>query len=81
MSVKVEVDILDAVLLARLRDAKAVASMSWDSNIREDVKIKVELTYPLGSKMPTKVMDTINACITDCITAFGDSERTNYVDP
>jgi hypothetical protein len=75
VSVKVEIDLLDAKLLSLLEKSKASACMSWDTNIREDVRIKVELTYPIGSQVPTTAIDEINSCITDCVTAFGDTSN------
>jgi hypothetical protein len=72
---KVEVKAVDAALLTALRSAKANQCMSWDSSIRNGVVIKVEITYPLGSTVPNAVLDAVNECITDCNTAFGNTDN------
>lgn len=73
MSVKVEVNLEDARMLALLIAAKARGCMSWDVNIPDGVTMKVEIAFPIGTTVPAVALDSVNACIAACNKAFAES--------
>lgn len=70
MSMKVEIDHIDAELLCLLKQAKASRVMNWDTSIREGVTLKIHIDYGLTDVIPQSAFDAINRCIADCVSAF-----------
>ena len=74
MSMKVEVDAVDAEILSVLRKATDIYEvLNWDSSISKDVTIKVEIKYPPGGSVPTAAIAAVNDCIGKCVSAFAGS--------
>jgi uncharacterized protein YejL (UPF0352 family) len=69
MSMKVEVDAVDAELIAVLRKHKASSSMSWDVTLAPGITMKVDISYPLTHSIPDRIISAVTTCIADSINA------------
>lgn len=70
MSMKIEIDAIDAEVLSILKKHDARGCLSWDVTIASGVTMKMQLTMPLGAEAPAMAIDAINACMGACIAAF-----------
>ena len=70
MTFRVEVDAIDAELLSVMKRANARGCLQWDSNLKDGVTLKVEIGHPIGTTVPTGVMDAVNKCIAECVAAY-----------
>lgn len=73
MSMKVEVDAVDAELIAALSKYKASSSMAWDVTLATGVTMKIDVGYPLTYSIP----DAIIAAVTTCIAASIEAAKAN----
>lgn len=69
MSMRVEVDAVDAELIAVLRKHKAASAMGWDVTLAPGVTMKVEVTYPLTYSIPDAIITAVTTCIGASIEA------------
>lgn len=71
MSMKVEVDAVDAEMISLLRRVTGVYQvLNWDSSMAKDVTIKVEIKFPPGSTVPEAAIEAVNECVGKCVRAF-----------
>lgn len=69
MSMKVEVDAVDAELIAALRRCKASSSMSWDVTLAPGINMKIDISYPLTHSIPEAIITAVTTCIAASIDA------------
>jgi len=69
MSMKVEIDAVDAELIGILRKYKASSVMAWDVTLAPGVTMKIEVNYPLTYSIPAAIISAATACIADSIDA------------
>jgi hypothetical protein len=69
MSMKVEIDAIDAELLGALRKCKASSVMAWDVTLAPGVTIKVDVNYPLTYSIPAAIVSAVTTCIAASIEA------------
>lgn len=69
MSMKVEVDAVDAELIGALRKYKASSVMSWDVTLAPGVTMKIDVNYPLAHTIPPAIISAVTACIANSIEA------------
>ncbi len=71
MSMKVEVDAVDAGIIACLKKATGIYSvMNWDVSVSKDVTIKIEIKFPPTGLVPTAAIAAVNECVGKCVQAF-----------
>ena len=76
---KVEVDAIDAEMIAMLRKHQAYGVMSWDVTLRPGVTMKIEVNYPITYSVPPEIISAVTACIADSIDALTPSAETQGV--
>lgn len=80
MSMKVEIDAVDAELISALRKCKASSVMAWDVTLAPGVTMKIDVSYPLTYSIPSAIISAVTACIGASIDAskapVSESERT-----
>jgi hypothetical protein len=76
MSMKVEVDAVDAELIAVLRRCKASSVMAWDVTLAPGVTMKVDVNYPLTYSIPASIISAVTACIAASIEAAKPTENS-----
>ncbi len=69
MSMKFEVDAVDAELIAVLRRCKASSSMAWDVTLAPGITMKVDISYPLTYSIPERIISAVTTCIAESINA------------
>ncbi len=77
MSMKVEVEAVDAELIAILRKYKASSVMSWDVTLVPGVTMKVDVNYPLTYSIPASIIAAVTACIAASIDAAKPNAPTS----
>lgn len=70
MSMKVEVDAVDAEMIAMLRKYKASRVMSWDVTLLPGVTMKIDIDHPLTYSVPSEIVAAVTACIADSIAVL-----------
>lgn len=78
MSMKVEVDAVDAELIAALKRYKASSNMSWDVTLAAGVTMKVDVSYPLSYSIPATIISAVTACIAASIEAAKPNENSAH---
>lgn len=75
MSMKVEVDSVDAEVVSALRRCKASSVMSWDVTLAAGVTMKVDVSYPLTYSIPASIISAVTACIAASIEAVRPADQ------
>jgi len=77
MSMKVEIDVVDAELLSALRKCKASSVMAWDVTLAPGVTMKIDVNYPLTYSIPAAIISAVTACIAASIEAAKVPDSAN----
>lgn len=67
MSMKVEVDLLDAQMLSVLTSAAAKISQEWDVTLLNGLSLHITLSCKPHNDIPQSRIDQVNACIGELI--------------
>lgn len=81
MSMRVEVDAVDAELIAALRKCKASSAMAWDVTLAPGITMKVDISYPLAYSIPDRIVSAVTTCIAASIEAAKPALQENGKPP